>query len=107
MPGKSLQTGLHSIGLGFNRLGGAISMHAPVIKNTWNMENLIWPYLLDLESSSATFNEYVFFPRTSSYQGTAAIGEGPRDQTSSVGAYSGSSRIPASWLVCIRFSSTL
>ncbi len=37
------------------------------------------PYLLDLEPSSATFNEYVFFPRTSSYQGTAAIGEGPDD----------------------------
>jgi len=37
------------------------------------------PYLLDLESSSATFNEYVFFPRTSSYQGVAAIGEGPDD----------------------------
>ena len=37
------------------------------------------PFLLDLEASSATFNEYVFFPRTSSYQGTAAIGEGPDD----------------------------
>ncbi|MCZ6755529.1 MAG: hypothetical protein O7E49_09485 [Gemmatimonadetes bacterium] len=37
------------------------------------------PFLLDLESSSPTFNEYVFFPRTSSYQGTAVIGEGPAD----------------------------
>ncbi|MEE8361879.1 MAG: hypothetical protein V3R71_06960, partial [Gemmatimonadales bacterium] len=37
------------------------------------------PFLLDLEPTSATFNEYVFFPRTSSYPGTAVIGEGPAD----------------------------
>jgi len=32
------------------------------------------PFLLDLEPTSPTFNEYVYFPRTSSYQGTAPDG---------------------------------
>ncbi len=32
------------------------------------------PYLLDLDPNSETFNEYVYFPRTSTYQGTASDG---------------------------------
>ena len=32
------------------------------------------PYLLDLDPNSATFDEYVYFPRTSTYQGTASDG---------------------------------
>ncbi|NNG15887.1 MAG: hypothetical protein HKM89_05340, partial [Gemmatimonadales bacterium] len=34
----------------------------------------IRPYLLDLDSNSPTFNEYVYFPRVSTYQGTAPDG---------------------------------
>ena len=32
------------------------------------------PFLLDLEPASPTFDEYVYFPRTSSYSGTAPDG---------------------------------
>ncbi len=37
------------------------------------------PYALDLDPQSETFNQYVFYPRTSGYQGFSGQGSGPAD----------------------------